>query len=142
MPTSRRSDGACCFALQLASVPLCLYFGVALWAVGGLLRHCASDDHVPVIGPAAGSLKPLLRSCPSAFSDTWVPFVPLLHFMALWPSFTSRQPADSPLPLAHLHLLAGDPFAATCGPLTYLSGSSPLAMVAVLSRWDKAPPKR
>jgi hypothetical protein len=66
----------------------CLYFGVwlrdqtvALWAVGGLLRHCASDDHVLVIGPAAGSLKPLLRSCPSAFSDTWVPLLQLWPFI-------------------------------------------------------------
>ncbi|PMD58482.1 uncharacterized protein K444DRAFT_433179 [Hyaloscypha bicolor E] len=40
------------------------------------------------------SLKPLLRSCPSAFSDTWVPL------LQLWSSFTSRQPADSPHPLA------------------------------------------
>ena len=60
---------------------------------------------------------------PVSFQRYLGTFRPSASLVALWPSFTSRQPADSPLPLAHL--LAGDPFAASCGPLITCQGPLP-----------------
>jgi hypothetical protein len=64
------------------------------------------------------SRRPLHRSCPSAFSDTWVP-------LSLEAFLTSSTPADSPLesPIC----CAGDPFAATHGPHRSISLSGPFA---------------
>lgn len=102
---SNRVHRACRFALpRLASI-----LGPS-WLcgrrLGGLLRHCASGDpkrsgvcHWTFWNLLLCSLCTRHRSCPSAFSDAWIPmFLPHV-----------KPPADSLSIVSSAHLLAGDP---------------------------------
>ena len=53
----------------MALVALPLFWSSVSGPLGGLLRHCASDDHVHVIGPAPVSVKPLPSLMPVSFQQ-------------------------------------------------------------------------